>query len=207
MCKSKDGPLGTRLAGPIAMLKFQTTRMAWDVADHCVQIMGGRGITRSGMGAKVEGFKNCTVARPDNRRAIGTPSLPPHRTLPHSGVIATRNTLHTVTPLNQARSLGSCTSVVLSFLPQQTSSTPPSTADQKRSWPTSPSSRRLRTTQRMLGCDVTNLRAFDFFYRLLDRGKSFTDPVGATWEPFNHKHHKTLKTLKNNTTAGVVRAC
>ena len=61
MCKSKDGPLGTRLAGPIAMLKFQTTRMAWDVADHCVQIMGGRGITRTGMGAKVEGFKNCKV--------------------------------------------------------------------------------------------------------------------------------------------------
>jgi len=55
---SKSSPLGTRLAGPIAMLKFQTTRMAWDVADHTVQILGGRGITRTGMGAKVEGLKN-----------------------------------------------------------------------------------------------------------------------------------------------------
>jgi len=55
---SKTSPLGTRLAGPIAMLKLQTTRMAWDVADHTVQILGGRGITRTGMGAKVEGLKN-----------------------------------------------------------------------------------------------------------------------------------------------------
>merc|ERR1712137_430689 len=55
---SKSTPLGTRLAGPIAMLKFQTTRMAWDVADHTVQILGGRGITRTGMGAKIEGLKN-----------------------------------------------------------------------------------------------------------------------------------------------------
>ena len=32
--------------------------MAWKVADDAVQILGGRGITRTGMGAKVEGFKN-----------------------------------------------------------------------------------------------------------------------------------------------------
>jgi len=55
---SKSSPLGTRLAGPIAMLKLQTTRMAWDVVDNTVQILGGRGITRTGMGAKVEGLKN-----------------------------------------------------------------------------------------------------------------------------------------------------
>lgn len=58
MCKAKDGPLGTRLAGPIAMLKFQASRAALKIADDTVQIMGGRGITRTGMGSKVEGFKN-----------------------------------------------------------------------------------------------------------------------------------------------------
>jgi len=58
MCNSKDGPVGQRMAGPIAMLKFQTTRTAWKVADDTVQILGGRGITRTGMGAKIEGLKN-----------------------------------------------------------------------------------------------------------------------------------------------------
>lgn len=58
MIKSEEGPVGQRLAGPIALLKFQTTRTAWKVADDTVQILGGRGITRTGMGAKVEGLKN-----------------------------------------------------------------------------------------------------------------------------------------------------
>jgi len=58
MCKTKGGAVGDRLAGPIAMLKYHTTRTAWQIADDCVQIFGGRGITRTGMGAKVEGFKN-----------------------------------------------------------------------------------------------------------------------------------------------------
>mmetsp|Transcript_48116 Transcript_48116/g.148518 ORF Transcript_48116/g.148518 Transcript_48116/m.148518 type:complete len:517 (+) Transcript_48116:95-1645(+) len=58
MINSKDGPVGQRLAGPIAMLKFQTTRTAWKVVDDAVQILGGRGITRTGMGAKIEGLKN-----------------------------------------------------------------------------------------------------------------------------------------------------
>jgi len=58
MCKTKGGAVGERLAGPIAMLKYQTTRASWKIADDCVQILGGRGITRTGMGAKVEGFKN-----------------------------------------------------------------------------------------------------------------------------------------------------
>jgi len=58
MCKTKGGAVGDRLAGPIAMLKYQTTRSAWKIADECVQILGGRGITQTGMGAKVEGFKN-----------------------------------------------------------------------------------------------------------------------------------------------------
>merc|ERR1712087_205694 len=46
------------MAGRIALLKYESTRTSLKVADDCVQIMGGRGITRTGMGAKVEGFKN-----------------------------------------------------------------------------------------------------------------------------------------------------
>jgi len=58
MCKTKGGAVGQRLAGPIALLKYNATRTCWRIADNCVQVMGGRGITRTGMGAKVEGFKN-----------------------------------------------------------------------------------------------------------------------------------------------------
>ncbi|KAJ3241882.1 hypothetical protein HDU81_009744 [Chytriomyces hyalinus] len=45
------------LAGPIALLKFQTTRVAHDVADDAVQILGGRAITKTGLGSKVEAFQ------------------------------------------------------------------------------------------------------------------------------------------------------
>lgn len=58
MCKTKGGAVGNRLSGPIAMLKYRATRASWSIADDCVQIFGGRGITRTGMGAKVESFKN-----------------------------------------------------------------------------------------------------------------------------------------------------
>jgi len=55
---NKHGPVGDRLARPIAMLKFQSTRTAWKVADDTVQILGGRGVTQTGMGSKIEGLKN-----------------------------------------------------------------------------------------------------------------------------------------------------
>eukprot|EP00397_Hematodinium_sp_SG-2012_P006876 GEMP01006913.1.p1 GENE.GEMP01006913.1~~GEMP01006913.1.p1 ORF type:complete len:517 (+),score=101.14 GEMP01006913.1:120-1670(+) len=42
------------LAGPIALLKYQSTRVAEMVSDESVQIFGGRGITQTGMGKKVE---------------------------------------------------------------------------------------------------------------------------------------------------------
>mmetsp|Transcript_36297 Transcript_36297/g.67509 ORF Transcript_36297/g.67509 Transcript_36297/m.67509 type:complete len:515 (-) Transcript_36297:196-1740(-) len=58
MSKSKNGPVGDRLAGPIAMFKYQSTRTAWMIADNTVQILGGRGVTHTGMGAKIEGLKN-----------------------------------------------------------------------------------------------------------------------------------------------------
>jgi alkylation response protein AidB-like acyl-CoA dehydrogenase len=46
----------TVLAGPLALLKYQCTRVAHLVADQSVQIFGGRGITRTGMGRVIEGF-------------------------------------------------------------------------------------------------------------------------------------------------------
>lgn len=38
------------LAGPIALLKAHVTQSANEVASHAVQIWGGRGITKAGMG-------------------------------------------------------------------------------------------------------------------------------------------------------------
>jgi len=42
------------LAGPIALLKYQATRVGEMVSDESVQIFGGRGITSTGMGKKIE---------------------------------------------------------------------------------------------------------------------------------------------------------
>jgi len=55
---NKHGPHNDVMGGRIALLKYESTRTALRVSDDCVQIFGGRGITRTGMGAKVEGFKN-----------------------------------------------------------------------------------------------------------------------------------------------------
>merc|ERR1711871_1212936 len=52
------GANNKRMAAPIGLLKSQATRSCWTIADDCVQILGGRGITKTGMGARVEGFKN-----------------------------------------------------------------------------------------------------------------------------------------------------
>merc|ERR1719460_1029216 len=46
-----------KLAGPIALLKYQSTRVAHDVADDACQIFGGRAITKTGMGKYVERFQ------------------------------------------------------------------------------------------------------------------------------------------------------
>eukprot|EP01063_Lacrimia_lanifica_P007925 TRINITY_DN1508_c0_g1_i1.p1 TRINITY_DN1508_c0_g1~~TRINITY_DN1508_c0_g1_i1.p1 ORF type:complete len:520 (+),score=229.00 TRINITY_DN1508_c0_g1_i1:69-1628(+) len=45
-----------RLAGPLALLKYQITRAALQVADDAAQIFGGRAITRTGPGKHVESF-------------------------------------------------------------------------------------------------------------------------------------------------------
>jgi len=44
------------LAGPLALLKLQSTRVALVVADDACQILGGRAITRTGMGNLVQRF-------------------------------------------------------------------------------------------------------------------------------------------------------
>jgi len=46
-----------KLGGPIALLKYQSTRAGTLVADEAVQMFGGRGITRTGMGQNVERFQ------------------------------------------------------------------------------------------------------------------------------------------------------
>ena len=46
-----------RLGGPIALLKFQTTRSATLISDEACQIFGGRAITKTGMGGNVERFQ------------------------------------------------------------------------------------------------------------------------------------------------------
>lgn len=46
-----------KLGGPIALLKYQTTRAGAVIADEAVQMLGGRGITRTGMGMNIERFQ------------------------------------------------------------------------------------------------------------------------------------------------------
>eukprot|EP01113_Clastostelium_recurvatum_P004594 TRINITY_DN1202_c0_g1_i4.p1 TRINITY_DN1202_c0_g1~~TRINITY_DN1202_c0_g1_i4.p1 ORF type:complete len:512 (+),score=81.31 TRINITY_DN1202_c0_g1_i4:2388-3923(+) len=46
----------THLAGPIGLLKASATRMNHKIADHAVQIMGGRSLTKTGMGSFIENF-------------------------------------------------------------------------------------------------------------------------------------------------------
>jgi len=46
-----------KLGGPIALLKYQSTRAGTLVADEAVQMFGGRGITRTGMGQNIERFQ------------------------------------------------------------------------------------------------------------------------------------------------------
>ncbi|OLN86369.1 Very long-chain specific acyl-CoA dehydrogenase, mitochondrial [Colletotrichum chlorophyti] len=44
------------LGGPIGLLKMSATRAAHEIADEAVQIWGGRGLTRTGMGRNIEMF-------------------------------------------------------------------------------------------------------------------------------------------------------
>ncbi|CDS04548.1 hypothetical protein LRAMOSA07195 [Lichtheimia ramosa] len=54
MCHMNYREQSEKLAGPIALCKYQVTRMLHEVADESVQIFGGRGITQTGMGRNIE---------------------------------------------------------------------------------------------------------------------------------------------------------
>jgi len=54
MTKMKYTEQAVKLAGPIALLKFLCTRVSTDVSDDACQILGGRGITKGGMGRVIE---------------------------------------------------------------------------------------------------------------------------------------------------------
>ena len=51
-----------KLAGPIGLLKMYITRSAQDTAREAVQIFGGRGVTRTGMGRFIEHVINISYA-------------------------------------------------------------------------------------------------------------------------------------------------
>ena len=48
--------MSTKLAGPLALLKYHATRCAWHLSDDATQLFGGRGVTRGGMGRGIESF-------------------------------------------------------------------------------------------------------------------------------------------------------
>lgn len=50
------GPASAEIGGRIALLKYATTRMCHTVGDNAVQVLGGRGVTLTGMGRIVECF-------------------------------------------------------------------------------------------------------------------------------------------------------
>ena len=57
MCHMTYAQQSQALAGPIALLKTFATRAAHEVADEAVQIWGGRGLTKGGMGRVIESFQ------------------------------------------------------------------------------------------------------------------------------------------------------
>ncbi|KAF4986696.1 hypothetical protein FDECE_15817 [Fusarium decemcellulare] len=56
MCHMSLRDQTIHLAGPIALLKRASTRMAQKIADEAVQMWGGRGLTESGMGRYISEF-------------------------------------------------------------------------------------------------------------------------------------------------------
>ena len=57
MSKMSYKEQSVKLAGPIALAKMLSTRIAHEVSDDAVQIFGGRGITKTGMGRLIEKFQ------------------------------------------------------------------------------------------------------------------------------------------------------
>lgn len=70
MCNMKYKEQAIKLAGPIALLKLQSTRMAHYVSDEACQIFGGRGITKTGMGNIIEAFQRTYKVRMWNQWGV-----------------------------------------------------------------------------------------------------------------------------------------
>ena len=45
------------MGGPVALLKYEVTRMCTMLSDEAVQIVGGRALTQSGLGQSIEVFQ------------------------------------------------------------------------------------------------------------------------------------------------------
>eukprot|EP01059_Diplonema_ambulator_P002923 TRINITY_DN12553_c0_g1_i1.p1 TRINITY_DN12553_c0_g1~~TRINITY_DN12553_c0_g1_i1.p1 ORF type:complete len:522 (+),score=201.30 TRINITY_DN12553_c0_g1_i1:43-1566(+) len=56
MCNMSLQEQTKSLGGPMSLLKYHSTRVSCKVADNAAQIFGGRAVTKSGMGYKVEQF-------------------------------------------------------------------------------------------------------------------------------------------------------
>ncbi|KAI9320961.1 acyl-CoA dehydrogenase/oxidase [Dichotomocladium elegans] len=54
MCNMSYFEQADKLAGPIALCKYQCTRMLHDVSDDACQIFGGRALTKTGLGRTIE---------------------------------------------------------------------------------------------------------------------------------------------------------
>lgn len=57
MCNMSYGEMSEHLAGQIAFLKMQATIFAGEISSDAVQIFGGRGLTKTGMGKHIEMFR------------------------------------------------------------------------------------------------------------------------------------------------------
>lgn len=57
MCNMTYKEQSKHLAGQIGFLKMLSTRIAGEIADDAVQIFGGRGLTKTGMGRFIEQFQ------------------------------------------------------------------------------------------------------------------------------------------------------
>lgn len=57
MCHMDHAAQAKNLAGPVAFLKMQLTHWNGEVTDEAVQIFGGRGLTRTGMGKYIEHYQ------------------------------------------------------------------------------------------------------------------------------------------------------
>lgn len=57
MLKMSYGEQSVRLAGPISLCKMLSTDVAYFISDEACQIFGGRAITKTGMGGKLERFQ------------------------------------------------------------------------------------------------------------------------------------------------------